>query len=107
VAVGAIVFAVLGGLQYWFPKMSGRMLRSGSANGASGSWSLAFNMTFIIQHFLGLLGMPRRVFTYPDLPNFTWMNMLSTTGVFFMSAAALVLVWNLATSFFRGQSSGR
>src|SRR5205085_1051174 len=106
VAVGAIVFAVLGGLQYWFPKMSGRMLSE-----RLGKWSfwlmvIGFNMTFIIQHFLGLLGMPRRVFTYPDLPNFTWMNMLSTTGVFFMSAAALVLVWNLATSFFRGKVAG-
>src|SRR2546430_10044205 len=67
---------------------------------------IGFNMTFIIQHFLGLLGMPRRVFTYPDLPNFTWMNMLSTTGVFFMSAAALVLVWNLVVSFFRGKIAG-
>src|SRR5260370_9005325 len=65
-----------------------------------------FNMPFIIQHFLGLLGMPRRVFTYPDLPNFTWMNMLSTIGVFFMSASALVLVWNLATSFFRRKAAG-
>src|SRR5206468_1786184 len=103
VAVGAIVFAVIGGLQYWFPKMSGRMLSE-----RLGKWTfwlmvIGFNMTFVIMHFLGLLGMPRRVFTYPDLPHFGWMNMLSTTGVFFMSAAALILVWNLATSFFRSR----
>ena len=106
VAVGAIVFAVLGGIQYWFPKMSGRMLSE-----SLGKWSfwlmvIGFNMTFVIQHFLGLLGMPRRVYTYPDLPHWGWMNMLSTAGVFFMSAAALILVWNLATSFFRGKIAG-
>ena len=67
---------------------------------------IGFNMTFVIQHFLGLLGMPRRVYTYPDLPHWGWMNMLSTAGVFFMSAAALILVWNLATSFFRGKIAG-
>jgi len=106
VAVGAIVFAVLGALQYWFPKMSGRFLSE-----RLGKWTfwlmvIGFNMTFIIQHFLGLLGMPRRVFTYPDLPHFTWMNMLSTIGVFFMAAAALVLVWNLIASFFGGKTAG-
>jgi heme/copper-type cytochrome/quinol oxidase subunit 3 len=67
---------------------------------------IGFNMTFIIQHVLGLLGMPRRVYTYPDLPNWGWMNMLSTIGVFFMSAASLVLVWNILVSFFRGKPAG-
>jgi len=67
---------------------------------------IGFNMTFVIQHFLGLLGMPRRVYTYPDLPHWGWMNMVSTCGVFFMGASALILVWNLATSFFRGKIAG-
>jgi cytochrome c oxidase subunit 1/cytochrome c oxidase subunit I+III len=103
VAVGAIVFAVIGGLQYWFPKMSGRMLSE-----RLGKWTfwlmvIGFNMTFVIQHFLGLLGMPRRVYTYPDLPHWGWMNMLSTHGRFLHERIALILVWNLATSFFRGK----
>ena len=106
VAVGAIVFAILGAIQYWFPKMNGRMMSE-----SLGKWTfwlmvIGFNMTFIIQHFLGLLGMPRRVFTYPDLPHWGWMNMLSTIGVFFMGAASLVLVWNLVVSFFRGKPAG-
>ena len=107
VAVGAIVFAVIGGIQYWFPKMSGRMLSEWLGKWTFWLMVIGFNMTFVIQHFLGLLGMPRRVYTYPDLPHWGWMNMLSTAGVFFMSAAALILVWNLATSFFRGKVSGR
>ena len=106
VAVGGIVFAAFAAVHYWFPKMSGRLLSE-----RLGKWEfwlmvVGFNMTFIIQHFLGLLGMPRRVFTYPDLPHFTWMNMLSTAGVFFMSAAALILVWNLVASFFGGKIAG-
>ena len=106
VAVGGIVFAAFAAIQYWFPKMSGRFLSE-----RLGKWSfwlmvIGFNMTFIIQHFLGLLGMPRRVFTYPDLPHFTWMNMLSTVGVFFMAAAALIVVWNLIASFFGGKIAG-
>jgi cytochrome c oxidase subunit 1/cytochrome c oxidase subunit I+III len=106
VAVGAIVFAILGAIQYWFPKMNGRMMSE-----SLGKWTfwlmvIGFNMTFIIQHFLGLLGMPRRVFTYPDIPNWGWMNMLSTIGVFFMGAASIVLVWNLLVSFFRGKPAG-
>ncbi len=106
VAVGGIVFAVLGAVQYWFPKMSGRFLSERLGRWTFWLMVIGFNMTFIIQHFLGLLGMPRRVFTYPDLPHFTWMNMLSTVGVFFMAAAALILVWNLVASFFGGKLAG-
>ena len=106
VAVGAIVFAVLAATQYWFPKMSGRFLSERLGRWTFWLMAIGFNMTFIIQHFLGLLGMPRRVFTYPDLPHFTWMNMLSTIGVFFMAAAALILVWNLVASFFGGKLAG-
>jgi heme/copper-type cytochrome/quinol oxidase subunit 3 len=55
-----------------------------------GKWTfwlmtIGFNLTFIIQHFLGLAGMPRRVYTYPDLPGWGWMNMVSTIGAFFMA----------------------
>jgi heme/copper-type cytochrome/quinol oxidase subunit 1 len=91
VFVGLIVFAILGALHYWFPKMSGRMLSE-----RLGKWTfwlmlIGFNLTFIIQHFLGLAGMPRRVYTYPDLPGWGWMNMVSTIGAFFMAAAALLV----------------
>ena len=66
--------------------------------------TLGFNLTFLVQHFLGLAGMPRRVYTYPDLPGWGWMNMVSTVGAFFMAAAGLVLVWNLLASLLRGQT---
>ncbi len=106
VLVGLIVFAILGALHYWFPKMSGRMLSE-----RIGWWTfilmtLGFNMTFLTQHFLGLAGMPRRVYTYPDLPGLGWMNLVSSTGVIFMAAAALLFVWNLGRSLLRGPPAG-
>ncbi|HET9366806.1 MAG TPA: cytochrome c oxidase subunit I [Candidatus Udaeobacter sp.] len=106
VFVGAIVFAMLGALPYWFPKMSGRMMSESLGRWTFWLWVIGFNMTFIIQHVLGLYGMPRRIFTYPDIPGWGWMNMLSTIGVFFMGAGSLVLLWNLAHSFFRGRVAG-
>jgi cytochrome c oxidase subunit I len=106
VFVGAIVFAMLGALPYWFPKMTGRMMSESLGRWTFWLWVIGFNMTFIIQHVLGLYGMPRRIFTYPDIPGWGWMNMVSTIGVFFMSAGSLVLVWNIAHSFFLGKVAG-
>lgn len=106
VAVGGIVFAALAGLHYWFPKMSGRML-----NDKLGRWGfwlfvIGFNGTFGIQHFLGFVGMPRRVYTYPDFPNWGWMNMVSTVGAVFMAIAGLVFVANIIYSLRRGPLAG-
>jgi cytochrome c oxidase subunit 1/cytochrome c oxidase subunit I+III len=106
VFVGAIVFAMLGALPYWFPKMSGRMMSESLGQWTFWLWVIGFNMTFIIQHVLGLYGMPRRIFTYPDIPGWGWMNMVSTIGVFFMGAGSLVMIWNIAHSFFRGKAAG-
>jgi cytochrome c oxidase subunit 1/cytochrome c oxidase subunit I+III len=105
VAVGLIVFALLGAIQYWFPKMSGRMLSERLGKWSFWLMTIGFNMTFIIQHFLGLLGMPRRVYTYPDLPHYTWMNLLSSAGAIFMTVAALILVYNVIVSLIWGKEA--
>jgi cytochrome c oxidase subunit 1/cytochrome c oxidase subunit I+III len=106
VFVGLIVFAILGAVHYWFPKMSGRMLSERIGKWTFWLMTIGFNMTFIIQHFLGLAGMPRRVFTYPDLPGWGWMNMVSTIGAFFMAVASVLLVWNMGASLLRGKPAG-
>ncbi|HEY3900202.1 MAG TPA: cytochrome c oxidase subunit I [Chthoniobacter sp.] len=106
IAVGGIVFAVFAALYYWFPKISGRMLSERLGRWTFWLMVIGFNMTFIIQHVLGLAGMPRRVYTYPDLPGWGWMNMVSTIGAFFMAVAALVFVYNLINSMFRGAPAG-
>jgi len=106
VFVGLIVFAILGAVHYWFPKMSGRMLSERLGKWTFWLMTLGFNLTFIIQHFLGLAGMPRRVFTYADLPGWGWMNMVSTVGAFLMGVASLLFVWNLGRSLLRGRVAG-
>jgi cytochrome c oxidase subunit 1/cytochrome c oxidase subunit I+III len=106
VAIGGTAFAVLGALHYWFPKMSGRMLseRLGKAN----FWLMVigFNMTFFVQHFLGIMGMPRRVFTYPDLPGWAALNLVSTIGAVLMGLASLLLVINILVSLRSGKLAG-
>ncbi len=104
--VGLIVFAILGGIHYWFPKMSGRMMSERIGKWTFWLMTIGFNLTFMIQHVLGLAGMPRRTFTYPDLPGWTWMNMVSTIGAFFMAAGSILFVWNLVISLFRGPPAG-
>ncbi len=102
VAVGGVLFAILAGLHYWFPKMSGRMLSERLGRWTFWCMVVGFNGTFAIQHVLGFMGMPRRVYTYPDFPNWGWMNFVSTTGACVMAVAAVLLVTNLVLSLWRG-----
>lgn len=106
VLFGGTFFAVMAGFYYWFPKVTGRMLSE-----KLGKWHfwllfVGFNMTFFIQHILGLQGMPRRVYTYPDYPAWTWMNQLSTVGAFVTGVAMLFFLWNLWISLRRGAAAG-
>ena len=106
VFIGLIVFAILGALHYWIPKMSGRMLSEKLGKWTFWLMTIGFNLTFIIQHFLGLAGMPRRVYTYADLPGWGWMNLASTVGAFIMGVASLLFVWNLISSLLNGRQAG-
>ncbi len=106
VFVGLIVFMILGAVTYWFPKMTGRMMSERLGKWTFWNMVVGFNMTFIIQHFLGLAGMPRRVYTYADMPGWAWMNMVSTIGVFFMSVASLLFVANVVLSLLWGETAG-
>jgi cytochrome c oxidase subunit I len=92
VLFGGSIFAVLGGLWYWWPKMFGRMLSE-----RLGKWSffflfVGFNVTFFPQHMLGLLGMPRRIYTYEDRPLWEGYNLTSTIGSYVMAVGVLLVV---------------
>ncbi len=106
VALGGTLFGILAATYYWFPKMSGKLLdeRLGKLN----FWTMiiGFNMTFFVQHFLGILGMPRRVYTYPDLPNWGTLNMVSTIGAFVMGFSVLLFLVNIAKSVRNGKAAG-
>jgi len=106
VAVGGVVFAILAAVHYWFPKISGRMLSERLGRWTFWLMVLGFNGTFAIQHVLGFMGMPRRVYTYPDFPNWGWMNFVSTVGACLMAVAAVLLVVNLLRGFLNGQPAG-
>ncbi len=103
VLFGGSFFAVFAAIYYWFPKMSGRMLseRLGKLN----FWMalIGFNTAFFVQHFLGLMGMTRRIYTYPDLPGWGLLNFISTVGAFLLGASVLVLLWNIVVSLRRGR----
>jgi cytochrome c oxidase subunit 1 len=87
------IFAVLGGLHYWYPKFSGRMLDRALAIRAFWIIFVGFNMTFFPMHDLGLSGMPRRVATYT---NHSWdtANLISTIGAFVLGTGVLLVLWN-------------
>ncbi len=67
---------------------------------------IGFNMAFFVQHFLGLMGMTRRVYTYPNLPGWGLLNLISTVGAFILGLSVLVLVWNIALSLRQGAPAG-
>jgi len=106
VLFGGTLFAILAGLYYWFPKISGRLLSERWGKLHFWLTVIGFNLTFFVQHILGLMGMPRRVFTYPNLPGWGWMNMLSTVGAFVLGLSVLVLLWNIWITLRRGEPAG-
>jgi cytochrome c oxidase subunit 1/cytochrome c oxidase subunit I+III len=106
VLIGGTVFAFFAAAYYWFPKVSGRMLSERIGYWHFGLAVVGFNLAFFVQHLLGLAGMPRRVYTYPALPGWGVMNLLSTIGAFLFGLAVLVFVFNLIYSAFRGRVAG-
>ncbi|HEY0248125.1 MAG TPA: cbb3-type cytochrome c oxidase subunit I, partial [Gryllotalpicola sp.] len=95
VVFGTVVFAFFSGVYFWWPKWTGYMLNEKLGKIHFWMLFLGFHMTFLIQHWLGVEGMPRRYADYLPSDGFTWMNQLSTIGAFLQSAAILVFLWNL------------
>ena len=107
VLIGGIVFALFAATFYWFPKMTGRMLDERLGKIQFWLWVIGFNGTFGVQHLLGLMGMPRRVYTYADDPGWALLNGISTASAFLMAAGTLVLIWNIVISLLRGRPAGK
>jgi len=106
VIVGGILFALFGAFYYWYPKMTGRMLDETLGKWHFWLFLIGFHLCFDFMHIPGLLGMPRRIYTYePGLGWESW-NMIVTIGAFFQSVAVLCFVFNLVKSYFRGRPAG-
>ena len=106
VLLGINVFPVLGGLVYWFPKFTGRLM-----NERFGKWTfwvlfVGFNLGFFPMHISGLLGMPRRVYTYPEGMGWDTANLVATIGAFVFAIGVAMFVGNALVSLRRGQRAG-
>ena len=106
VLVAGAVNAIFAGLYYWFPKMTGRMLSEGLGKLSFWLTFAGFNVTFLVQHSLGLEGMPRRIYEYADTGNLHVLNLISTIGAFILATGVLVTVFNVLRSLKRGAIGG-
>jgi cytochrome c oxidase subunit 1/cytochrome c oxidase subunit I+III len=102
VLFGGAVFPIFAGIHYWLPKLSGRMFSE--LAGQVSFWLVftGFNLTFFPMHISGLLGMPRRVYTFPGGLGWDAYNLLSTIGAFVLALGILVVVANVAWTLTRG-----
>jgi cytochrome c oxidase subunit 1 len=106
VLFGGSVFAIFGGLYYWFPKMSGKMLSEGLGKLSFWLMFVGFNLTFLIQHSLGMSGMPRRIYRYENAPEWSDMNLISTIGSWILGVGVLVTIVNVLISVKKGRKAG-
>ena len=106
VIVGAILFASFGAFFYWFPKVSGRMYNEALGKIFFWLFLIGFHLTFDFMHIPGLLGMPRRIYTYEPGRGWEIWNLIVTIGVVFQVAGILVFAGNLIWSYFRGKTVG-
>ncbi|WP_411553801.1 cytochrome c oxidase subunit I [Paenibacillus lautus] len=98
VIVGGLVFGLFAGLHYWWPKMFGRMLNETLGKWTFWLFAIGFHMTFFVQHFLGLLGMQRRIVSYLPNQNFDELNFISTIGAILMGIGVLLFLANIAVT---------
>jgi cytochrome c oxidase subunit I len=106
VLVGGAVFPIFAAIYYWFPKITGRML--GERLGKTSFWLMFFGVliTFLIQHVIGMDGMPRRVYEYDNVGNLALYNQISTVGSFILGAGVVATIINVWRSLKVGVAAG-
>ncbi|SIA93941.1 cytochrome c oxidase polypeptide I [Mycobacteroides abscessus subsp. abscessus] len=103
VLFGTIVFATYAGIYFWFPKMTGRLLDERLGKFHFWLTFIGFHSTFLVQHWLGNQGMPRRYADYLPTDGFTFLNSFSTVGAFILGASTLPFLWNVFKSYRYGE----
>jgi cytochrome c oxidase subunit 1 len=103
VLFGTIVFAVYGGVYFWFPKMTGRMMDERLGKVHFWLTFIGFHTTFLVQHWLGAEGMPRRYGDYTATDGWTTLNTISTIGAFIIGASTLPFLYNVWKSYKYGK----
>lgn len=107
VLIGGMVFPLMAGLYYWVPHVTGKLLNKRLGFAAFWLIFLGFNISFLPMHLTGLLGMPRRVATYPSGFGWDMLNMVSTVGSFMLAAGFLVFLVDIFTHTRFGRAAGR
>jgi cytochrome c oxidase subunit 1 len=95
VLFGGSAFALFGGIYYWYPKFTGKLLHDGWGKVHFVLMFIGFNLTFLVQHKLGVEGMPRRVASYLPQDGFTTLNRVSSVGAFLLGASTLPFLYNV------------
>ncbi|MGQ4615971.1 aa3-type cytochrome oxidase subunit I [Nocardia sp. R7R-8] len=103
VLFGTIVFATFGGIYFWFPKMTGRYMDERLGRLHFWTTFVGFHTTFLVQHWLGAEGMPRRYADYLPTDGFTALNAVSTVGSFILGVSMVTFVWNAFRSYRYGE----
>jgi len=106
VILGGIVFAVFAGSYYWYPKVTGRMLSESLGKWHFWLFLIGFHLTFDFMHVPGILGMPRRIYTYEASRGWAIWNLIISIGVIFQVVAVLIWVVNVVHSYFKGKIAG-
>ena len=106
VLFGGSIFGLVAGIYYWFPKMSGRMLGEGMGRAHFWTMLIGFNLTFMPMHILGVLGMPRRVYTYPEGLGWDELNLMTTVGSAIIALSVLMFIANILRSLRQGEIAG-
>ena len=103
---GSFVFCFFAAIYYWFPKIIGRMLSEKLGKWHFWLFFIGFHMTFDTMHFVGMLGMPRSIYTFEPDRGWNTLNMIVSLGGFIQAIAVLILVWNIVDSFLHGPLAG-
>jgi cytochrome c oxidase subunit I len=106
VLFGGGVFGLFGGLYYWFPKMTGRLMSESLGKLSFWLMFIGFNATFLPQHSAGLSGMPRRIYDYSDQLDVGIYNLISSIGAFILGIGVIVTVVNALVSLKNGRRAG-
>ena len=106
VLIGGSIFIIFAGMFYWFPKMTGRYLHEGLGKALFGLWFVGMMLTYFPQYILGLLGMPRRVYTYQDGLGWGVFNALSSVGSLLLALGFVVFVYNVFITLRKPKTAG-
>ena len=106
VLFGGSIFALFAGIYYWWPKFTGRMLNDGLGKLHFFITFIAFNITFFPMHYLGMDGMPRRIYTYDSNMGWDLWNMVATVGSFLIGVSVLIFLHNVFQSLRKGEPAG-